>query len=520
MTRTTRPAGALLGLLLTLLLTLRPGAARAQNYLNQHYLFSPANGISLASGIQPRPGGYILTGERAVTLGGRRDLVVSLLDTTGTVTRQRVYHNDSASYGGRFAGSLLVLPSGGYVLPVIQAKSAARYSAMLWWLDAQGDTLRTTTYSTGPYHLIPNHLCRLASGGFVIVGTIGQTPTAQSFGDWFAIGTDAQGRERWRHTWRLLGDGAAFNALATPDGGALLTGLARPQLLSTDYYYRNHMAAVKLDSTGATEWQRVYADSTGGYAPVVVPGGYLIGGAYLYRRTPVRVLERTSLYRLDSLGNLVSRRDYGPQMDVASPQRLHRLADGSLVLAGISSDSTAYPTTGYYADTGFALKLCPNGDSVWYRTYRYYTNPLCNNYLWDMKPTPDGGFVGAGFLHARAAGGQAAEAWVIKTDADGYVTAGGPPSAVVCQPVGLAPESAEATAVQVWPNPSADGRFTVGGAGGGAVLMVSDALGRRVWAGAAAGAETRVDLSRCAPGLYLLRVTGRDGRTVSKKLLR
>ena len=517
----------LLHLVGALLVLLRGGLlsneATAQVRFNQHHVFSPPAGYSFLDQIRPRTGGYITIGNRTITAGGMRELLVTLLDTVGTVTSQRVYAHDSVSYTGGMAGALIALPTGGYVQSGQQQdfRWNQRRRAMLWWFDEQGDTVRTTTYSAPPHSLYANHVCRLASGGFVLVGSVTRPRNSVGgFSDWFAIGTDARGRERWRRTWHLLGDGLALNATATPDGGALITGIARPQLQWTDYFYRNHMAAVKIDSTGTTEWQRVYADSTEGTAAYCVPGGYVIGGSYVYLRTPVRTLERVALYRLDSVGNLLSRRDYGPEMDNATSMRMHQLADGSLVLGGISSDASQRPTTGVSAITGFALKLCPDGDSVWYRTYRYYSNPNCNNYLWDFVPTPDGGFAGAGFLHARAAGGLAAEAWVFKTDADGYVTAGGAPSGVVCRPVGLPGEGDTPAPVQVWPNPAPDGRFRLGGALPGTTYAVLDATGRVVATGTVRAAEPELDLGAQAPGLYLLRLTWPNGRTGTCKLIR
>ena len=173
---------------------------------------------------------------------------------------------------------------------------------------------------------------------------------------------------------------------------------------------------------------------------------------------------------------------------------------------------------------GFGLKVCADGDSVWYREYRQLTGIQSSNYLQDLIPTPDGGFAGAGFLHPRAPNvGTPSEAWLFKTDANGYLQAGGAPPTVVCPPppvgVGL-PEPAPDAAVEVWPNPSADGHFTVGGLGAGATLTVCDALGRLVWRRVARGAEVGVDLGRRPAGLYLLRVTRADGRIVTKKLLR
>ena len=147
--------------------------------------------------------------------------------------------------------------------------------------------------------------------------------------------------------------------------------------------------------------------------------------------------------------------------------------------------------------------------------------------MYDLAPTPDGGFVGVGFLQARPPDTTGPQSlWLFKTDQYGHLAPGGPtPSPVVCPPVGVAEAAAVGGGIDVYPNPSADGRFVVrvsasaGPAGRAARLVVFDAVGRVVWRGAATAAETAVDLRRHAPGLYSLRLTWPDGRAVSRRVV-
>ncbi len=91
----------------------------------------------------------------------------------------------------------------------------------------------------------------------------------------------------------------------------------------------------------------------------------------------------------------------------------------------------------------------------------------------------------------------------------------------------LAEERARAAALAVFPNPSADGRFTLrlpdadaDDAPPGAHLTICDALGRVLSQLPAESPQTRLDLSQQPPGVYWLRLTWPDGSTVSKKLVR
>ena len=75
--------------------------------------------------------------------------------------------------------------------------------------------------------------------------------------------------------------------------------------------------------------------------------------------------------------------------------------------------------------------------------------------------------------------------------------------------------------VTVYPNPSANGVFTVRAeAAPGRTLLVLDALGRIVGRASAADAQTRVDLSAQPAGVYLLRLTWPDGHTFVQRLVR
>lgn len=75
-------------------------------------------------------------------------------------------------------------------------------------------------------------------------------------------------------------------------------------------------------------------------------------------------------------------------------------------------------------------------------------------------------------------------------------------------------------APDVYPNPAPDGRFTIRATQPGARYTVLDAVGREVATGALTGPETALDLRHQPPGLYLLRLTGPDGRTATRQLVR
>ncbi|MBC7448079.1 MAG: T9SS type A sorting domain-containing protein, partial [Hymenobacteraceae bacterium] len=134
-----------------------------------------------------------------------------------------------------------------------------------------------------------------------------------------------------------------------------------------------------------------------------------------------------------------------------------------------------------------------------------------HNYLSDFRPTPDGGFVGCGFLFGRPSN----YSWAFKTDSAGYLLPGGAPPTVRCpRVVGVAAEAAPARpGIDAWPNPPT-GRVRVRPVGAGLVQLL-DGLGRVVRATrAGAGQEITWDVADLPAGLYVVRAGGQTRRLV------
>lgn len=88
---------------------------------------------------------------------------------------------------------------------------------------------------------------------------------------------------------------------------------------------------------------------------------------------------------------------------------------------------------------------------------------------------------------------------------------------------GVSEAPARTAGVSVFPNPSASGRFTLrlaAGAPAGATYAVLDATGRPVASGQLRAPDTELDLCAAPPGVYVLRLTWPDGRTLARKVLR
>ncbi|MBC7447360.1 MAG: T9SS type A sorting domain-containing protein [Hymenobacteraceae bacterium] len=387
-------------------------------------------------------------------------------------------------------------------------------SMMLWRFTAAGDTLWTRQWYRGEGETA-HSLCILPDGGFALIGAIATGLANGAAVELSLTRTDSAGNLLWWRTYDNLLQNKGFTISVCPDGGFLLGGYSY-DLSQTDSF------VVKTDSLGNVEWQRSFGSPTqddGGTTVLALRDGtYLAIADVGTRVVNSDQLRRHIVYHLDSAGRTLSARRYGPEGTANELYAAHELADGSVILAGQQSrpDGSRRPEA-------LVLKLCPDGEEVWSRTYRLLDGPDSHNYLRDLRRTADGGFVAAGFLFAFPPDtGTTTTGWVFRLDSAGYVQAGGTPPPVRCRPVGLpAPaEGAPASGVAVWPNPASDGRFAVRASRPGARYVVADALGRVVAAGALAGGETPLDLRAQPAGVYVLRLSWPDGRAVRRRLVR
>jgi hypothetical protein len=513
-----------LSALVALQLLALPGSA--QSYFNGRYttrIGATPYGNALTS-IVVTDSGYMTCGRVSnYPTSGVRGLVLRFLDANGQQRRVKYHSLAGASCNSASGSSLIALaPGKGFVMPGTYTPQLGVNRAILWRFNAQGDTLWTHRYpSTGNQLMYAG--CRTRDGGFTLFGSSSTTQL-----DFLLIRTDSLGNKLWERTYNKGYDDNGFAVVQTPDGGFLMVGytIYQPNGPDQDTYI------VKADSLGNMLWERTYSGlpngglDAAGAGVVLNDGNYLVAAMSEKRTINGQKQRKNILYKLDTQGQLLWRREIGPERNALGAVAVHELPDGSIVVSGQQGDPNNATPVGNGYPEGFMYKVCANGDSVWYRSYKLLTGGRSENYIRDMRPTPDGGFVAAGWGFPTFPDTGNQDGWVFKTDSAGYLQAGGVPPTVRCRPVGvgLAEEAAAANTAQVWPNPSADGRFNVRlltpqpGAIG---LVVFDAVGRVVWRSTAtAGTEVVVDLSHQPAGVYSLQTQWPDGQTRTNRLIK
>ncbi len=501
------------GVLAALLTRLIPSAQAQAPYFNNRYPGPPQH-VGYLSTTVATDSGFTVSGQVFDQQAARMGLQLRWLAPNGQTQRVRYYQHPTRDWYAANRKGLFKLASG-YVLAGT-VLSVGLSAPMLWRFDALGDTLWTKTY-VDSVPAIAYGACRTRDGGYMLVGVVTVQRRTRGLSCLWRL--DSAGNLVWRKYYGSRAENVTRYVTPTPDGGFVASGLARTPvggLSSSSYVY-------KVDSAGTLLWQRFYGTagvSNGAGALVVTRDGNYILPAAL-GRPPINGEFRGQhvIYKISPTGQLLWQRVVGRERGIPNPHQTLELADGSLIVAGDQTDGdTATVETPV---TAFIYKLCADGDTVWLRAYRKLTGLSSDNYQMGLIATPDGGFLGTGYLFPSRPDTGSYDGWAFRIDSLGYLQAGGAPPARVCpRPTGTAaPGPVGPPLVGVRPNPAPHGRFTLSGAGG-AAATVHDALGRPVWRGRLpAEAETALDLSTAPPGLYLLRLAWPDGRATTFKLV-
>jgi type IX secretion system substrate protein len=259
------------------------------------------------------------------------------------------------------------------------------------------------SYAHSSKHEIPASLLLDEDGGYIIGAE--RTNDGQVFLNYYnrtlIIKTDPSGNQLWQYLSPpgVLQD-AAHAMIKTPDSGLVVASGAGQEIGNNPNYHTLVWDGLifKLDADRNVMWNTPLRGSD-------VPGG---GGTEL-----TEMVEATD-------GN-------------------------GYVASGIVYEITPEHPNGYY--TSWLVKVSPEGDSLWSRRYTYFDGEFVAPEVWDMKATPDGGYVLVGFSRNV---GLPAPGWIMKVDSFGCLIPG-------CH-LTDATEEKETTAplLAIYPNPVGD----------------------------------------------------------------
>jgi hypothetical protein len=268
-------------------------------------------------------------------------------------------------------------------------------------VDANGGVLWSKSFAA-PGGLGPSRVVRSQDGGFLVAGTRDIAAAA----DFYAARFDAGGDLVWARTYGGADEDEAYAAIATSDGGFLLLG-------TTESFGVTFSATwiVKIDATGAVEWQRMLDNGNNflGYAAVESPlGGYVVGG---------HQFDSGWLARISETGAVTWARSFDAGTDNDYLMAVAAYPDG---------DFAAIGSLGLGAGTElWGLRISDDGSPLWSRAIGGADSeaagglPPHDRAGQPLAVTGDGGLLLAARTRTFSQGYE--DAWLIKVAGNGFV---------------------------------------------------------------------------------------------------
>ena len=227
-----------------------------------------------------------------------------------------------------------------------------------------------------------------SDGGYILAGYTSSYGAGGNYA--WLIKTDAYGNK----VWEKIFEGDRANAVQqTSDGGYILAGETQS----------NGADLIKTDANGSKVWDNIFGGATANAVQQTSDGGYILAG----RTGSIGAgYEDVWLIKTDTDGNKVWEWTFGGN-DFDEAHAVQQTSDGGYILAGWTQSYGAG-----YADA-WLIKTDADGNKVWDRTF--------GGIGWDqadaVQQTSDGGYILAGWTESYGAG--RSDVWLIKTDADG-----------------------------------------------------------------------------------------------------
>jgi hypothetical protein len=359
-------------------------------------------------------GGYYIVGttDLAFEPQMRGNVYLIRTDATGEVLWEKRYERDGYAEGAAISWS----GDGNLVISGPATFSTTNGTDIyLLKVDPSGNALWFQTFD-GPLDEMGT-AWPLEDGGFLLVGNridpndIVADPGAAGYGGMagrsnvFLARFDADGSERWSHTYGGENNVMAFDGLQTSDGGLLI-------LATIMYYPKNDddIYLLKVDANGDEVWSRTWEEGIAGAAGLVQTGdgNYLLAGSY----SPPEVMDREKrdflFIKIDPQGNEIWSKTWGDAEAGDDAALLASTADGGSIAAGDTGGDLA----SWNQDIAL-LKLDAQGQLLWRQVIATQSHQMYGQ----VVQHPDGGYVLVGSI---ARNGQF-DIFLIKTDAQGNV---------------------------------------------------------------------------------------------------
>lgn len=442
---------------------------------SKKYYLGPCGGGDGFVGVLPFKNYVIVAGAVLDTTCRHQEISIDKFDTNGNLLWEKIYGNPKAkcNYGLGFSTLIETKDSGyagcGFVFDSTYVHAFKDYDAgiILCKFKSNGDTAWEKQYVDTNIYAYGECCKQTKDGGYIITGNY-SIRTNPSVASMLLMKTDSLGNIQWQKTFDYysglyhLSDGRSI--VLTSDGGYLVGGYCGSGSV-TQY----SSFVMKADSAGNEKWHSVISTNQWAVVAATADGGGIAACPYATNNHPDSKL---FALKYSSSGAIQWQKYYSAPAYVTYVYAMDIVKDSAFVIAGSTTiDSNKHVV-------GFVTKIDKTGTMEWNGTYATFKDTNDQNYLTDIKQTPDGGYVACGFGWPYIPGPQAS--WLLKLDSNGCDTIGHC-AAIVTGEQELVKE--EMGNVKVFPNPASsklDIAYNLKQVGTDAFLTVYDLLGNKV----------------------------------------
>ncbi len=266
-------------------------------------------------------------------------------------------------------------------------------------------------------------------GGFIIAGTTrsndGDVTGYKDWEDYWVVKLDSSGAIQWQKTYGGSKDDEARSIIQTSDGGYIVAGYSN----STDGDVTGNKGGfdhwiVKLDNTGSIQWQKNFGGGEDDRAYAIqqtTDGGYIVAGTARSNDgdvTGYKDWEDYWVVKLDGNGTIQWQKTLGGTQDDIA-RSIVQTADGGYIVAGYSNSSNGDITNNKGGFDHWVVKLDSTGTLVWQKNF----GGGQDDRGYSVEKTSDGNFILVG--NARSNDGDVTgfhnweDYWVVKFNNSG-----------------------------------------------------------------------------------------------------
>jgi len=345
---------------------------------------------------QTGDGGYIAAGYTTSFGAGDDDIYVLKLDSTGSFKWQKTFGGSSDD----LAYSIQQTEDGGYIVAGwTESFGAGGYNAYVLKLLPNGDLDWEKTFG-GTGEDKAHSIQQTTDGGYIVAGWTYSSGAGN--GDVYVLKLDSAGTLQWEKTFGGSNEDGAYSIQQTTDRGYIVAGWIYSSGADNRDAY-----VIKLNSTGTLQWQKTFGGSSEDAAYSIQQtsdDGYIVAG---WTKSSGAGRSDAYVIKLNSDGIFQWQKTFGGSSEDAA-YSIQQTSDDGYIVAG---ETNSFGTGGY--DT-YVLKLRPNGDLEWERTFGGYNN----DYAYSIQQTTDGGYVVAGWTYSFASSNDH-DVYILKLDSNG-----------------------------------------------------------------------------------------------------